>query len=54
MPDPVSIVVSDGKSRQLTNLHLQPLLHGSSTFEICGGGLDVPGNLLLGQINHFA
>lgn len=35
-----------------TNLHLKPLLHGSSTLEVLGGGLDVPGDLLLRQIDH--
>ena len=34
------------------NLHLEPLLHGSSTLEVLGGGLDVVCHLLLGQIDH--
>jgi hypothetical protein len=32
--------------------HLEPLLHGGSTLEVGGGGVDVVVNLLLGQINH--
>lgn len=35
-----------------TNLHLEPLLHGSGTLEVGGGGLDVPVDGLLRQINH--
>lgn len=35
-----------------TNLHLEPLLHGSSTLEVLGGGLDVPLNGLLREIDH--
>jgi hypothetical protein len=35
-----------------TNLHLEPLLHGGSTLEVLGGGLNVPVNGLLRKINH--
>lgn len=35
-----------------TNLHLEPLLHGGSTLEVLGGGLDVPLNRLLREIDH--
>lgn len=35
-----------------TDLHLEPLLHGSSTLEVGGSGLDVPLNGLLGEIDH--
>lgn len=35
-----------------TDLHLDPLLHGSSALEVGGGGLDVVVNLLLGKVNH--
>lgn len=35
-----------------TNLHLEPLLHGGSALQVLGGGLNVPLNGLLGQINH--
>lgn len=35
-----------------TDLHLEPLLHGSSALEVLLGGLDVPLNLLLRQVNH--
>lgn len=34
------------------NLHLEPLLHGGSALEVGGGGLDVPVDGLLGEINH--
>jgi len=32
--------------------HLEPLLHGGSTLEVGGGGLDVVVDGLLRQINH--
>jgi hypothetical protein len=32
--------------------HLEPLLQGSSTLEVLGGGLNVPVNRLLRQVNH--
>jgi hypothetical protein len=32
--------------------HLKPLLHGGSSFEILGRGLDVPCDLFLRQIDH--
>lgn len=32
--------------------HLEPLLHGSSTLEVGGGGLDVVVNGLLRQVDH--
>lgn len=35
-----------------TDLHLEPLLHGSSALEVLLGGLDVPLDLLLRQIDH--
>ena len=35
-----------------TDLHLDPLLHGSDTLEVRSGGVDVVGDLLLGEINH--
>lgn len=44
--DTVLLTTSDA------NLHLEPLLHGSSALQVLGGGLDVPVNRLLGQINH--
>lgn len=34
--------------------HLKPLLHGSSTSEVLGGGLDVLLGRLLGKVNHVA
>jgi hypothetical protein len=35
-----------------TDLHLEPLLHGSNALEVGGGGVDVVVNGLLGQIDH--
>jgi hypothetical protein len=35
-----------------TDLHLEPLLHGSSALEVLLGGLNVPLNLLLRQVDH--
>lgn len=35
-----------------TDLHLDPLLHGSNTLEVGSGGVDVVSDLLLGEINH--
>ena len=35
-----------------TNLHLEPLLHGGSALEVLGGGLDVPVDGLLREIDH--
>jgi len=32
--------------------HLEPLLHGSSALEVLGGGLDVPLDGLLAQVDH--
>lgn len=34
--------------------HLEPLLHGSSTLQVLGGGFNVVVNGLLRQINHVA
>ena len=34
--------------------HLEPLLHGGSTLEVCSGSADVLLNRLLGQIDHVA
>lgn len=44
--DTVLLTTSDA------NLHLEPLLHGSSALQVLGGGLNVPVNGLLGQVNH--
>lgn len=35
-----------------SNLHLEPLLHGSSSLEVGSGGVDVVLDGLLGQIDH--
>ena len=35
-----------------TNLHLEPLLHGSGALKVLGSGLDVPLDGLLGEIDH--
>ena len=35
-----------------TNLHLEPLLHGSGTLKVLGSCLDVPLNRLLGKVDH--
>jgi hypothetical protein len=35
-----------------TDLHLDPLLHGSNALEVGGGGLDVVVDLLLGKVDH--
>jgi hypothetical protein len=35
-----------------TDLHLDPLLHGSDTLEVRSGGVDVVVDLLLGKVNH--
>ena len=34
------------------DLHLEPLLHGGSTLEVAGGGLNVLVDRLLGQVDH--
>jgi hypothetical protein len=36
----------------LTNFHLKEELHGGATLEVFGGGVEVPLDGLLGQINH--
>jgi hypothetical protein len=44
--DTVLLTTSDA------NLHLEPLLHRGSTLEVLGGGLNVPVDGLLGEIDH--